>query len=371
MTSISPERVTHVTSVLFDGAELDVMGIIPSMDTDRNAFVQAIITVRSVTPAQWTALDPRKTATPTVSIHMRQYDPSGNMIGELPKPPIGASPYGVLRVRTIRRDRKTGHVTITAASGETMMEDKKRISPNTLDITTATTVAALVNYALTDVGLTGLAYSYDTIVGSTSIPSGDRRLMMQGESFIDLILPELQAIDCRLYDYWGRMAYAGNRNTPPTYIGAPTTHKLATYTQAEGAPADADPIVWEADETVTREGDWADGVLIEYHYEHPIAGAITAYHASGSGVNTKGRKLTWDRARPADNAADKVVTRTKIRGAEFTITARARLDVIPGQSLTVYFRDGTSITGNIRSVEWNLTPGDGSMTVRAESGNPV
>ncbi len=371
MTSITPERVRYevsATLVADPATQLDVDSITPFMDMDGNAFCGVMIRLKSVTDAQWALLDPRTIGVQnTLYFNVKQLDAdTGAVLTELPVVTASFDPNARLYLREAELDEVTGEATVFATSGEPMLSDKRRISGSTIN-TGATTVETLFTYSLYDI-FGGIAYGVDPIVSSTAIPAGDRRLMLQGESHLDLLMPEMQAIDCRIYDYWGRTWWAKSRTSPPSYVGAPTTVKLATYTQAEGAPSDADPIVHSARRKVSREGDWADGILVRGEYTNAGGTRVQWWQASGAGVNTRGRVIDMNRAQPASNVANQIATRSVIRGAELTITAAIRFDVRPGQTLTLYTRTRTT-TVIVRAVEWDVS--DNLMTIRAETGNPI
>ncbi len=371
MTSITPDLVEYdVSAFLVDApsVQLDVENVVPFMDMDANAFCGVTMTLRSVTPAQWAVLDPRTIGVQnTLYFNVKQIDKmTGAVLTELPVVTASMDPNARLYLRDTEIDDETGRVTVIATSGEPMLSDKRRIAGTTLN-TGATTVETLFTYSLYDI-FGGIAYGIDPIVSSTAIPAGDRRLMLPGESHLDLLMPEMQAIDCRVYDYWGRAWWAKSRNSPPSYAGAPAAMKLATYTQEEGAPSDADPIIYTVKRRLSRDGDWADGILVRGNFTNSVGTRVQWWQASGAGVNTRGRVIDMNRAQPASNIANQIATRSVIRGASVTITAAIRFDVRPGQTLTVYTRT-TTIVVVIRAVEWDVRRN--LMTIRAETGNPI
>jgi hypothetical protein len=142
--------------------------------------------------------------------------------------------------------------------------------------------------------------------------------------------------------------------------------QLATYTQREGAPPNADPIVYDVSETFDRSGDYADGVLVKFDMSE--SGGGTGYQRSGDGSNTRGRVITWSRSAPVGNAANEIVTRTNMRGRDLTITARCRLDITPGQAINVFLRDDIALTANVRAIRWDIAKAE--MTMRAQAGLP-
>lgn len=354
--------------------DLDVVNIIPSMDMDRVPYCTATITVVGVDYETVQTLDPRIDNHGTgergnvLRFRVLENDGDGdfraNLVQDLTSP---STQWAYAVIRAVGYNPVTQEATITVGGRESILDDRIRNSTTTID-TAATSVLNLVYWSLLDT-FSSYIVSNDSIVSSTSIPAGDRRLMLQGESHSDLLEPELQAIGCRLYDYWGDGWYANEReNTPRLGLswGYDSTIHLASYSHADGAPANADPIIYDATERFDRGGDYADGVLIKFD-ELESGGSVT-YQRSGTGENSRGRVLTWNRARPANNAADQVVARTRIRGRDITITARARLDVSPGQDLVAHFRGGTTIAARIRAVEWDIAAGE--MTITAQSGIP-
>jgi hypothetical protein len=367
-----------------DWIDLPVENIVASMDIDRVPYCMATFTLGVITEAQWLLLDGRNNLDPgtgfdtNVRFRMRLFDVDGTIINWLGAYAVipDEDEWMELHIRSAVRDYLSGVTTVECSGKEALMDDKKAIRTTVYD-TGATSVLELVEYSLFDV-FGGVTYGNDPIVGSTTIPAGDRRKINQGESHNQLIEPELTAIDCRLYDYWGHAFFIGDRNAPENYTSHPLSIDLATYTEAEGLSSfvDADPIVYSITETISRDGDWGDGVLVKY--DTLEAGTAVDYQIdSGGGFNTKGIVATWQRPKTADNAADPIATRALIRGRDIEVTARARFDVWPAMDLTVYMRGRTSAPlptpktaeGIIRSIEWDAA--DATMRITAKTGEPV
>lgn len=365
--------------------DLPVENIVASIDLDRVPYCAATLTLGNVTEETWYYLDPRNLdplAGFDMNIRFRMR--LGNIVDGLPEilQWLGSSggadetAYCYVHVRNATRDYITGVVTVECAGRESLMDDKKSIRVAPFD-TGATTVLELVEYSLTEV-FGGYALSNDTIVGSTSIPAGDRRETLPGESHSELIEPELSAINCRLYDYWGKQWHAGDRDTAPNFASDPTEMELSTYTHAEGLPGiiDADPIVFSLTENLSRETGWADGVLVRF--DMLDSGGTVQYQVdAGAGANTLGFVASWKRPKPTDNAADQIKTRTEIRGQSFEVEARARFDIYPSVNLIVHPRGVLDIglpvarhlTGSVRSIEWDGAAA--TMRITAQSGGPV
>lgn len=346
------------TSGLSGWKPLPVEEVRASADWDRTPLIIAEIITGPVDGATWAALDPRRGA--RVRGRIRQLDMAGTELGALPWSPYppGGLPM-ILQVRTVTRDHVTGKITIRAAGRESLLADKRRISGDPVD-TGAATVYSLTLWSLYDV-FGGAAFIADPAT-SEPIPAGERRLMNPGESHEDLLLPELDAIGCRILDGWGRTWSVTKRDAVE-----PTGLTLSTY--AEGANPDADPAVVAATETISRDDTWADGILMKYQ---PPGGDIT-YQRSGAGVNTRGLVVTRDRAAPAGNVADEVAGRAVARGYDVEVTARIRFDLTlgkynnptPQQIVIDTPEDDSAIVATIRAVEWDTDTG--LMTIRANT----
>lgn len=368
MTDPSPYQVKYTVEARqqYADIDLDVISMTVSVDADRVNFTEATMVIASVDNATWAALDPRDEdglVGRRVIFRIKQYDLDDNELGSLPPASvISGNDWGELFIRTASRDFMTGQVTLTLASGESMMTDKVSIADNDVD-TGATNVYELLEYCLNNV-FGGAAVTAAGVVLSTPIPAGERRLRMIGENMLDVVRAELDAIECRLSDYFGRLWKAELRNG----AGITNEWRLATYTQAEGMPTNFDPIVTEFSQTLSREGDWADGVLATFDYT-TAAGVRTVQHQiTGGGANTKGFVKRYDRAAPGGNTANKLLVRTQIRGSEVTLRARNRFDMLPYEELILRTRQG-NLTAIIRSIEWDTESGE--MTVRAQTGAPI
>jgi hypothetical protein len=368
VTTISPAHVRETVEVQVDvgtWVDLDAKSIRVGLDADRVALTDATITLAGVTDEQWAALEPRAEdglSSPRVQWRVKQYDrDTGALVGQLPQAVfVLGNDWAQMWLRSAR-ELMSGEVVLTLMSGESMMTDKLSIS--TTDVPTgATTVVELVEYCLFNV-FGGVTYTNAAIVGSTVIPAGDRRLRLIGNDMFETCRNELDAIGCRLSDYFGRVWNAEER-----FVTSATVWDFATYKHSEGAPVDADPIVTDYTHTRTRDGQFADGVLVKFDYTNDAGTRTVSYQITGAGANSKGFMKTYNRPEPADSVADQLLTRTVIRGEEITFTARNRFDVLPYEQVRLHRRRGV-LEGNIRAVEWDTE--SGLMTVRAETGVPV
>lgn len=378
MTTVT-DRETSLTfevQVFTSGGWVDIpaVNVTPSVDVDRVPYCDARIEFVGLDYETFLELDPRTVDSVsgnqgnTVRIRVLEFDAAGDFRANLVREAfLEEQQWAELIIRDVEFDEITGDGSIFAGNLESVLEDRIRLSGSSID-TAATDVLGLVYWSLTDC-FGGYSLQAEPLASATSIPSGDRRLFLPGESHSELLEPELQAIGYRLFDYWGRTWFVNARESTPLLglsYGYERTLQLASYTQREGAPPNADPIIYSIRRRLTRTGDYADGVLIKF--DTLESGGATTYQRSGDGSNTKGRVLTWKRTAPSGNAANEVVKRTKIRGDDMTITARARLDVTPGQQINVFLRGDRTLTANVRAVSWDIAKAE--MTIRAQAGRP-
>jgi hypothetical protein len=183
----------------------------------------------------------------------------------------------------------------------------------------------------------------------TSIPAGTRRDFNSGDSALDLIRSELDAVDERLYDRWGFSWFTEARD----FSG----NSLVSLATAPNLDPDADPVVIDMSEVRSRDGRWADGVGVRFE----VGG--TAQWA-GTGTSTKGILIDRNRPEPGANAATPIRARSMKRGRDLEITATARLDVTSRRPIIVWTPD-TFAEGTIRSVEFSFP--EGTMTIRMQS----
>lgn len=355
MTADSPEVVKYewTADVALSGEPIPVTNIIASQDRDRNVFCEAVLETYYLDDSLFAALDPRAGA--RVNWRVEQQNESGTQISEMPFSLTFPGQEASMYVREVSRDPLNNTGRIRLAGGESMLMDKIRNAGTTLPIPgPPTTVAALVGWSIGDV-IGSYTISNAAITISTALPAGNRRLMFPEETHMDLLKPELDAIDCRLFDFWGIQWFTRVRSA------ASGTMELATYEGFGGA----DPIVFEYTERMSRDGDWADGVLVKY--DTTSTGGAVTYQASGLGVNTKGVNISFDRVAPGSNSANVIVERTKTRGYDLEVTARIRFDLDAYYALEVYHPAG-SIEARVRSIEWNI--GEGVMRIRAQAGEP-
>jgi hypothetical protein len=375
---------------------LPVVMITPSVDADRVPYVVAQLTLAAIDEATFAALDPR-TLNPAnvgqVRWRIRQLDLAGNILGYLPRVAAGVDDYAVMHVRTITRTLES--VTLTLHAAESLLDDKLCILPSdgpgrnvssrglldwVLELVIGRTrprteipsrVRAADDHAAE---ILDLDYGWGNPANTT---------IAHGQSYLRAVETELGSYDVRLIDAWGLGWYAATRGVPPTYEGAPTVVKLGTYTtdNASVLPDDVDPIVIELEQTVSRDGDWADAVILDgettdglyVNSWQQMAGTggyrldgylIDADTLAAIDAHTRGRAITIDRAAPTGNLAQAIAGRATTRGHDLTVTARARFDVLPGMELQVHMRTQI-LTATILAVDWD--PAVGTMTVRAQS----
>lgn len=308
-----------------------------SLDYDRNRVPMINATITAGLPADSViaALDPRRPQDVTLTFNVEQLERTGvngafTSVEEVI--PLGQTvdTAGMLWVDSIDPDEGADTITITATSGEVVMDDKIRVSAATLD-TGATTVAGLVEYALSDCGvisaLGGLGAS-----GLTAVPAGDRRLWLSAEPASQLYEAELSAIELRLFcSDLGRFWVAAY-DDPPTAVlpGGPN------YALSDG---DDGTVVTASRVLARREGGWADAVLVKADYEDAAGARVVEYDRYPTdGQNHKGMLTQIARAIP-DDYAQSIYNRATRRGEAVVVEAHLDFACRIGRKVDLTIQD--------------------------------
>lgn len=402
MTSASPLAVKYEFDADYlDGDQwkpLPVELIRPSVDADRVPYAHVQMTLAGLDEETFEALDPRTLPSGLVGQvrwRMRQLDSEGNVLGYLPRAGENTNEYAVMHVRSISRTLQS--VTLTLHGAENLVDDKLCLLP--LDGPgPSATKRTLINWILELImsrARPGTEFP-DRVIAADEHAAAvldDRhagwaitQMVKFGESYLAAIETELNSHDVRLVDAWGLAWYVASRGIPPTYADAPDIVKLSTFTSDDThtLPDDVDPIVTGLEQTVSRDGQWADAVVLsgetgdglyvtkwrqtaglgEFNLSLYLTGEAAAATFAVVDAHTRGRIIAIDRAAPSGNLAESIASRALVRGHEITVTALARFDVLPGMTLEVHLRD-IVLTGTILAVAWDTA--SGSMTIRAQS----
>lgn len=370
MTSPSPTSVKYKFDADYWTAggwkPLPVTDISPSADKDRRAYTAAVITLSSVSESVLAALDPR-TVDPSsggpIRWRITQLDLAGAVIGWLPRVSTLPGAYARMYVRGIRR--RLDSVTVDVDGGETMMLDRINLSSMTIAAHPVYTGEDLADWVLAEVFGGGTVTAADAMAAAYLARKPDRVELGSGDNYFRLTESDMSSHGVRLLDLWGLGWYVADRDRPPTFPGAQTVAKLASYAD-ETLPADVDPIITELEEYVTRDGDWADGVIVRG--DIPTGSYTERWeYAAGRATQTKGLVIEIGGAAPSANLAASILSRTVRRGRDLTVTARARLDVLPGMTLEAHLVEGV-LSGLVTAVSWNLALGTMSLHVQSAAG---
>lgn len=343
---------------------LPVSSISPSVDRDRVPYASASLMLDPINRATFERLDPRVVApslTGQVRWRIRQVDSAGNVIGYLPRVGATVGDYAIMHIRSTTRTI-TG-VRIDLDGRELLADDKLNIGANPV-AAIAYTTTELIEWLLGQVFGTGTITGHGAAVGVLAQKPW-WPFVNVNDSYLSTIETELNSHDCRLLDLWGTGWHVIERATPPSYTGAPTVVKLGTFTTdaAHTLPVDVDPIVIDLEDTLSRDGEWADAVVVRGE-ARASEYTTTWQHQAQQTSHTRGKVITIDRGEPSGNLAESIASRTIIRGRDLRVTARARFDVLPGMELQIHMR-GEILSALISGVGW--TPENGTMTIHAQS----
>lgn len=292
-----------------------------SYDRMRVPYIDATITLPYPGDAIWAQLDPRVARDVILYFNIQHYDrdPATKLlnrhVSHLPFTGAVHDARGKLWLREATRDYVRDTITLRASSGEVRFEDKKRLSATALN-TGAATAAALWEFALIDVGEIAAKGSVDAYAVSATIPAGDRRLWMQGESASSLFEDELSSTTEPTRSYCSdRGKFGVYQLTQPPTGGAGGLDFLAE-TGDNGT-------VISASHTFSRDTGWADATLVRADYVDGAGVRQVAYQNDTAGANRAGKVRSINRALPGGfNLAAAYTLEASRRGVSFRLSAQ-------------------------------------------------
>jgi hypothetical protein len=231
-----------------------------------------------------------------------------------------------LGVRTRTADVGAGELRLSLASDEAMLQDYAFMSKALINVG-GTSLAAAVNYALAQIGAT-LADAVDAVIDPAALD------WTPGTSGWDFCAPLVQAGARRLW-----------------CDGARKWH-LADPVQPTSGGIVLEPIQVTQVDTVDRDSEWADGVVIEYAWDDTNGLAHLAYDVAGSATSTRVKTLRYERQMAATGAAATILARSQDRGRGLAVSAVADYSAAPGLSVTMPVADGTTVVGMVESVSF-------------------
>ena len=115
-------------------------------------------------------------------------------------------------------------------------------------------------------------------------------------------------------------------------------------------------------DTITRDGDWADAVLVKYKWVkvNGLAGSLTDYARSYAGPVSKTYVVEYDLGTrpnafvPAYGAAANLFAQVNALGRTVPVAAVNDFAAVPGGTLTATLPDTTTLSGRIAAVTWNF-----------------
>ncbi|EPD83298.1 hypothetical protein HMPREF1529_02674 [Microbacterium sp. oral taxon 186 str. F0373] len=365
---------------------LPATDIVPSADLDRVPFAAATITAGGLSEQQWALLDPRLVDPHEggqVRWRVRQLDPAGAVIGYLPRVGEATNQWATMYVRSVTRDLDVA--TIMLGGGETMVDDRLVIE-DTGRLTSRYEISnvlaqprTLGGYVDALLGLTfgaGHANPADdaaAAVLSRSAGPGTRLSNPEhveipipapaGASFMQLIETELSSLGMRLFDAWGLGWFVASRDK----VAPSDPVNLRWASHDDDLPAGVEPIILSFNDTVSRDGDWADTVVVVG--ESPAFDSTRTWrHFAEGSARSRGRVIQITAGEPSGNLADSVVSRTFRRGRDIVVNTQIRMEATPGAPIELHLKSGV-LAAEVVSVEWQT--GRGEMTVHARSAQQI
>lgn len=243
-------------------------------------------------------------------------------------------------------DHAAGTVTFEVASDEALLQDFALVS-DTTEGTGGTSVLTAVNYALAKIGA--------TVTGTTDATvEAESLVWAPGVSADRYLTPPLQAANLRLHCDEARVWRLGTPvfDTP----GSIRLSELQSVTRAE--------------QTISRDAEWYDAVVIRYLWTDEFNIAVTAYDTATTPGYTKVLTLEYDKPYPGPGAAQGILDRAAGRGRVFDVEATSDYSVYPGKDLILTLPDTPVQSGVVSAVTWTFPADRMTVTSRGLTDTP-
>jgi hypothetical protein len=236
-----------------------------------------------------------------------------------------------LGVRSRSVDYVAGTVSVTVASDEALLQDMVNVFYGD-EVPATATVYGVVALALASIGAT---LGPDPAPDVPLDPDGVG--WQPGQSAWDYVAPLVDAAGLRLYCDAGRV------------------WRLVVPNTLTPGELDFDPTnVTRLDDSVSRDTQWYDAVMITYRWRNASGVDRTQYASAASPDFTKVLAIQEDRPYPGLGAARALLARASGRGRIATVEAVIDPDARPGQAITIMSPTGPVQTGIATQVQWNV-----------------
>lgn len=372
---------THRADVRVAGIRLDVIDLSVTLDDLRAPYATATITAQIPSPEDLEVLDPRQDQRMTIRMVQEFGAPfplsrvtaeglyhSGldtfamsdltalfcdfsrpvhditTAFGRSYVPPVAAGPpTGTSRgfnlfLRSRQADFERGVMTLTAASDESRLQDYRLVSSRDL-APAGGTLRDSVELALR-YGAPGA--TVDGAMGAQLVDAGVA-IWPVGVSAWDYLTPITASLNARLWCDESGLFHLED----PTTILRPDPIVLAD-----------DGRMVNLQDTVDRDGDWHDGVVVAYIYTDPATGTTTTrYDVAGSSTGSRRAEYVEYRDRPYPGRGEAAARLRRLRelGRTMGVEASSQYDLKPPQRahITAAAAGLVDYQMDIATVEWS------------------
>lgn len=242
-----------------------------------------------------------------------------------------------LRGREIDHRERT--MTLTAESDEALLWDY-RLMAATAESPGSTSVRAVVNWVLARFGAVLVTGTDDGTVTT------DSTAWQPGQSAWEYLRPLVETAGLRLWCDEAR-----------------NWHLTVPTPAATGALSLSSTRLTSATDSLDRDGDWCDAVVIRYRWVDGAGATQTAYDTAAVGGWSKVVTLEWEKPYPGPGAAAAILARYRGRGRAMSVDVVSDYGATPGQPLTVVLPSTPVQTGLVSAVSWRV-PED-EMSIRS------
>lgn len=233
----------------------------------------------------------------------------------------------LLRARKV--DHNAGTVTLTLTTDESLLQDYRLMATSPLNLT-LTSTRAVVLAVLGRIGATLQPGTSDRKIATSAA------IWSPGQTAYDFLEPLLTAAGLKLWCDENRLWRLGPPLSPADVPGMVALNSILT----------------KAEDELSVDGEWYDGVIVKYAYKDYLGGEYLYYDLAGD-KPTRPLLVESSNYYPGPGAAAAILKSVQNKGRAVRSVAVSRYDASPGMAMRLDL-DGIPIQiGVVSGVEWN------------------
>ena len=245
-----------------------------------------------------------------------------------------------LSLRRRDLDVAAGTMTLELASDEAALQDAALVS------TTSATPGGSSLIAAVGTGLARVGAALTDNAGDVTDLDPDSLAWTPGTSAWDYLAP--------LVDASGRRLWCDEMRS--WHLGLPG--------QPKRGEVRVTPIQTDQTDTIDRDGDWYDSVVVEYRWTDSGGVDHVRYDSAGPANATRTMFVQWDRPWVRAGAAQALLNRAQGRARSVVVDGVSDYSAEPGKAVNVTLPDGLFVSGSVLAVQWRFPEDVMTVTTR-------